>query len=59
MSALFAKYNQYLTSNPLTTKMLTSGAIGAFGDLLCQTFELSKNIIEMPKLQHSNKFYIG
>ena len=37
--SIFAKYNHYLSVRPLTTKILTSGTICAFGDVLCQAIE--------------------
>ena len=45
---LAAKYNQLLTKRPLITKMITSGTIGALGDVLCQGMEnckLNKQLI--------------
>ena len=30
-----AKYSELLTKRPLLTKMVTSGVIGALGDVLC------------------------
>jgi len=39
---LYSAYNSCLQRNPLVTKMLTSGTIGALGDILCQSLERSK-----------------
>lgn len=39
---LVAKYNYCLTTRPVLTKMLTSGTIGALGDILCQSMEKCK-----------------
>ena len=33
--SLLAKYNSLLSKHPLPTKMITTGIIGGFGDLLC------------------------
>ena len=48
---LLHKYNRCLKARPLATKMVTNGALGAMGDLMCQYFEKSKNtLISYPLL---------
>ena len=42
---LLTKYNYFLAKRPLATKMITSGCIGAFGDILCQSMEKCNFII--------------
>ena len=37
--SLLAKYNTLLTKHTLRTKMITTGIISGFGDLLCQGLE--------------------
>ena len=45
MSGILASYNRMLIKRPLSTKMLTSGAICSMGDLMCQYLEHSIIII--------------
>ncbi|CDW91795.1 mpv17 pmp22 family protein [Stylonychia lemnae] len=52
------RYNYHLSTRPLVTKMITSGAIGAFGDLLCQTFENRTKKEKSYNLQRTKSFFL-
>ena len=52
---ILAKYNYYLAKRPLATKMITSGCIGAFGDVLCQSMEKCKQFYFKNMLDYSKE----
>eukprot|EP00347_Sterkiella_histriomuscorum_P009534 403340840 len=46
MMNILVKYNQCLQKRPLVTKMITSGALGGIGDVLCQYMEQKYKLSE-------------
>lgn len=54
---IFKIYNSYLTSNPLTTKMITSGFMFGLGDCICQT--LVEKTKEYNYRRTANLFLVG
>lgn len=47
MSAIFAKYAQWLDKYPLLTKGITGGVIASLSDIACQLLEQSISLISI------------
>ena len=51
MNKIIGGYHHYLHTYPLTTKIITSGCVGASGDILCQ-YILNSKIFTLTNVGH-------